>query len=128
MELKTKQQSDQLYSILDAVIEGVNMSMQRQGTGLSFEYSIKAEVPKDKKDKGVSYRFTMKVREMGHGERELQTIPFIKPESMDKFAMEVNVIMAVFTILAEHTVLNWLELGKILNTDSQMQKIALEKK
>jgi hypothetical protein len=47
---------------------------------------------------------------------------------MDKFAMEVNVIMAVFTILAEHTVLNWLELGKILNTDSQMQKIALEKK
>ena len=65
---------------------------------------------------------------MGHGERELQTIPFIKPESMDKFAMEVNVIMAVFTILAEHTVLNWLELGKILNTDSQMQKIALEKK
>jgi len=32
MELKAKQQSNQLYSILDSVIEGVNMSMQRQGT------------------------------------------------------------------------------------------------
>ena len=128
MELKAKQQSNQLYSILDSIIEGVNMSMQRQGTGLSFEYSIKAEMPKDTKEKTVPYKFTLKVREMGHGERELQTIPFLKPESMDKFTMEVNVIMAVFTILAEHTVLNCLELGKILNTYSQMQKIALEKK
>jgi hypothetical protein len=129
MELKAKQQSDQLYSILDAVFEGVNQSMSRQGTGKSFEYRLKAVVPDiPRADGGVPYNFTVIMRELGHGERELQTVPFLKPKDLHKYSMEVNVMMSVMTIFAETTFLNWVELGKILNTDEEMQGIALGKK
>lgn len=129
MELKAKQQSDQLYSILDAVFEGVNMSMNKQGTGMSFEYRLQAVVNNNPRPDGaVPYNFTVIVREMGHGERELQTVPFLKPKDLHKYSMEVNVIMAVMTIFAEQTVLNWVELGKILNKDKELQSVALGKK
>ena len=36
METKTRQQADQLFSIIDAVFNGVNDSQRRMGTGKSF--------------------------------------------------------------------------------------------
>jgi hypothetical protein len=128
-DMKAKQQSDQLYSLLDAVFEGVNQSCAKNGTGLSFEYRLEPQVlKKPRPDKAVPYNFTVKVREMGHGERELQTIPFMKPANLHKYNMEVSIIMSVFTILAEFTFLNWIELGKVLNQDEELQKVALGKK
>ena len=119
--MKAKQQSDQLFSIIDAVFDGVNNSQQRQGSGKMFSYELKPVVDLKDKDALTQYNFTVKLREAGHPERELQTIPFTKPKDYDK---ETQVLMAVLTIVAETTLLHWDELGKLLNVDTELQEVA----
>ena len=122
--MKTKQQSDQLFSIIDAVFDGVNNSQQRQGTGKMLTYELKPTVDLKDKDALTQYNFTVNLREAGHPERELQTIPFTKPKDYDKFKMETQVLMAVLTIITETTLLHWDELGKLLNVDTELQEVA----
>ena len=122
--MKAKQQADQLYSIIDAVFDGVNNSQHKLGTGKMFTYELKPTVDLKDKDALTKYNFTVKLREAGHPERELQTIPFTKPKDYDKFKMETQVLMAVLTIVTETTLLHWDELGKLLNTDAELQEIA----
>tara|TARA_R100001082_G_scaffold35961_2_gene18858 strand:- start:4316 stop:4696 length:381 start_codon:yes stop_codon:yes gene_type:complete len=123
--MKTKQQADQLFSIIDAVFNGVNDAQHRAGTGRSFTYNLTA-IPPISKDKDAlsQYHFTVKMREAAYGETELQTIPFTKPKEFDKFKMEVQVLMAVLTIIAETTFTHWVELGKLLNVDTELQEAA----
>jgi len=122
--MKAKQQSDQLFSIIDAVFDGVNNSQQRLGTGKMFSYELKPIVDLKDKDALTQYNFTVKLREAGHKERELQTIPFTKPKEYDKFKMETQVLMSILTIVTETTLLHWNELGKLLNTDAELQEVA----
>ena len=127
--MKAKAQSDQLYSILDAVFEGVNNSQARIGSGKSFSYELKAVAPtvtlgaKEEAPPTV-YSFTAIIREMGHGERSLQTIQFAKEKGMDKFLMEVTVLMSMLTIFTEGTLLQWDMVGKMMNEDKELQETA----
>tara|TARA_R110002012_G_scaffold241498_1_gene415703 strand:- start:1148 stop:1540 length:393 start_codon:yes stop_codon:yes gene_type:complete len=127
METKTRQQADQLFSIIDAVFNGVNDAQHRAGTGKSFSYDLMA-IPPSKKDKEkdalTQYNFTVKIHEAGYKEIELQTIPFTKPKNYDKYKMEVQVLLAVLTIIAETTFTHWVELGKLLNVDTELQEAA----
>tara|TARA_Y100001973_G_scaffold101453_1_gene164631 strand:+ start:473 stop:859 length:387 start_codon:yes stop_codon:yes gene_type:complete len=125
METKTRQQADQLFSIVDAVINGVNDAQHRAGTGRSFSYNLMI-IPPSKKDKDAStqYNFTIKMREAAYGETELQTIPFTKPDNYDRYKMEVQVLLSVLTIITEITFTHWVELGKMLNVDTELQEAA----
>ena len=127
METKTRQQADQLFSIIDAIFNGVNDAQHREGTGKSFSYDLMA-IPPSKEDKSkdalTQYNFTVKMREAAYGETELQTIPFTKPKNYDKYKMEVQVLLAVLTIITETTFIHWVELGKMLNVDTELQEAA----
>lgn len=116
-----KERVDFLYSIMDQMIGAINANQSKVGSGLSFTYSLKPEV---KKDKSIVYNFSISVREVGHGERVLQTIPYSKPESSDKYNMEFQVMLSVLTIFTESTFIHWNELGKMLNIDSELQNAA----
>ena len=123
--MKTKQQADQLFSIIDAVFNGVNDSQRRMGTGKSFTYNLTAIPPVSKDKEALSqYNFTVKMREAAYGETELQTIPFTKPKNYDKYKMEVQVLLSVLTIITETTFIHWVELGKMLNVDTELQEAA----
>jgi hypothetical protein len=53
--MKAKQQADQLYSIIDAVFDGVNNSQKRQGTGKMFTYELKPIIDLKDKDALAQY-------------------------------------------------------------------------
>ena len=115
-----KERVDFLYSMLDQIMGAVNSKQSKLGTGLSFTYSLKPEL----KDKKTIYNFSISLREVGHGERTLQTIPYTKPDGLDKFNMEFQVLLSVFTIFTESTFIHWNELGKMLNIDDELQNAA----
>ena len=133
--MKGKQLADHSFSLLDAVFEGINNSQRSAGTGKSFSYKLDVSVP-GKKDDGLIdttigapkdqslYSFTVMIREMGHGERQLQTFTFSKPKDLDKHNMESRVILAMFSIFTETCLLQWDELGKMLNVDTELQEVA----
>lgn len=124
--MKGKELENQMYRILDSTFEKVNKTQQVSGSGKSFSYKLEQEVPKiQTKEKTVSiYSFTVMIREMGHGERELQTFRFQKRKSMNNPAMHAHVISVMLAIFVEHALVQWDELGKMLNGDPEMQDIA----
>jgi hypothetical protein len=123
--MKGKQQSEEMYSLLDAIFEGVNMAQRKKGTGMSFTYKLKA-IPdlKGDNDMGTPYSFNIIIRETGHGERDLQEFKFLKPKALDRYTMESKIIMSMLTIFAENAMFQWDQLGKALNIDSELQEAA----
>jgi len=117
-----KKKLQELSDIFDAVINQINAGQLQKGTGLTFYYNLKV----DTHDKDTIYIVSFSLREIGHGERVLQSIPFKKLESLDRYAMEYQVILAVMTILIETALIEWNELGKLLNTDIKLQQAARE--
>lgn len=103
--------------IIDEIFMNVNEQHKNNGTGMFFRYSLGID---DTKDQPV-YILSIILKEMAHGERTLQAIPFQKPEAMDVYTMKYNVFVSVLSILTESTLMQWNELGKMLNTDIKMQ-------
>lgn len=129
--MKGKELSNQMYSLLDATFEGVNTTQGAKGTGKSFSYELTAVVPDSKvvqlnkkPTESTIYSFTVKIREMGHGERELQTFTFQRPKDVDRYNMEAKVIMSMFSIFTEIALLEWDELGRLLNSDLELREAA----
>jgi hypothetical protein len=122
-----REETENLYGILDSVFQAVNAKNKMQGTGLSFSYTIKPRLIKDEEEDKTIYDLTMTIREMGHGERDLQTLSFEKPKDVDRYTMEGQMIMQFFVAVAETSFIHWNELGKMLNSDTDMQKLALGK-
>lgn len=120
-----KEKVEEMFDVLDTVFNDINTKNKKLGTGLQFNYLYNV-LPGDKKlDKPVSYTIDIKLREAGHGERVLQTLVYHKPKSYDLNTMKYQVIVSVITLMFESTMLQWNELGKLLNTDPSLQKAAI---
>jgi len=119
-----KKEVETLRNIMDGIFSSINNSHISKGTGMFFVY--KNEPIKDEKDKTVGWAFTVYLSEPGYPSRALQSIPFNKPNGMDRYQMEFNVLMSALCIFTESTLLQWNELGKMLNTDQELQKSAKE--
>lgn len=117
-----KKELDELHDIFDTVFNGVNESQRIVGSGLSFFYKIRAEVKKDDDGEDISVYFCdISLREMGHGERQLQEFSYVKPKDLDTFKMKYQVILSVMVSMIESGLIHWNELGKALNTDIDLQ-------
>ena len=108
-------------TILKAAI-GINSRNSAQGLNEIYKYS--STPVEDEKFKG--WTFTISIVELGHREREIQVLRFKRPDNIDAFNMEYNVLMAVLSSGVETALLTWNELGKALNTDIIMQETARE--
>lgn len=117
-----KKRTGELFDMLDIIFNSINTSHKNKGTGLSFSYNLDIK----EEDKKSYYTFSVLIKELGHAERVLQAIPYEKPEGMDRFNMEYQVIVGILTIFAESTFLHWDQLGKMLNTDIKFQQTAKE--
>jgi len=118
-----KEQVEQLRSLIDSLFTSVNNAQIHRGTGLMFTY--KSEIVK-KENKNDEWHFTIHVTEPGYPARALQTIPFAKEKSDDRYRTEYQVLLTVLSIMAETSLIQWNELGKLLNTDTELQKKAKE--
>ena len=118
-----KQQVEQLRSLLDSLFTSINNTQIARGTGLMFTY--KNDIIK-KDDDNEEWHFTVYVSEPGYNSRALQTIPFHREKSDDRYRVEYQVLMTVLAIMAETSLLQWNEIGKMLNTDKELQNSAKE--
>ena len=109
-----------LKASLAIIFGGINERRRAQGINEFYKYS--SEPVEEKKFKGWVY--TISIKELGHDERELQTLRFIRPDNIDKYNMEYNVLMAVMSSGIETALTTWNEVGKALNVDPAMQETA----
>lgn len=119
-----KQKAETVRTIIATIFMSVNQNQRQQGTGMTFKYKNKPYKNEDNGEEG--WLFDLILDEAGHGTRTLQSFPFKKTNGMDRYTMEYNVLMSVLAIFAETTLLQWNELGKMLNTDKDLQKAAKE--
>ena len=116
--MKNKVQT--LKAAVAIIFAGINSKNQEQGINATYKYS---STPVEEKEfKG--WVFSIYVTELGHRERMLQTLRFKRPENIDKYNMEYNVLMSVLSSGMETALITWNELGKTLNTDPQLQEKA----
>jgi hypothetical protein len=115
-----KDDRDRMYDLLDGIMNAINKSNQQKGTGKNYFYKMDVE----KKGDDTVYKMDINLKEAGHKERILQSLAYTKPKSLDKYAMEFQVILSLFTIFTESTLFHWDELGKRLNMDLDLQNSA----
>jgi len=111
-----------LKAAVAIIFAGINSRNQEQGINATYKY--KSEPVEEKEFKG--WTFSIYVAELGHRERTLQTLRFKRPDNIDKYNMEYNVLMSVLSSGMETALITWNELGKTLNTDPQLQEKAKE--
>ena len=118
--MKNKVQT--LKAAVAIIFAGINSKNKEEGINATYKY--KSE-PVDEKDfKG--WVFSVSIAQLGHKERMLQTLRFKRPDNIDKYNMEYNVLMSVLSSGMETALLTWNEIGKTLNVDPQLQKKARE--
>jgi hypothetical protein len=100
----------------------INTNNQFIASGLQFKYTSNSIEIEDKKYWSV----ILTVKESGYGEKQLQEFRFGMDNSVDYKSTEYHVLVEVFTQLAQGALITWLELGKILNTDKELQGTAKE--
>jgi len=106
-------------AIIFADINGTNAKK-----GINLTYKYKSEAVEDGKFKG--WMFTVTAVELGHKERDLQVLRFKRPDNIDKYNMEYNVLMSVLSSGMDTALMVWNETGKLLNVDPKMQEAARE--
>ena len=119
-----KKQVEDLRKIIATIFISINESQHKKGTGLMFKY--KNEPIKLPGTDEEGWIFSIILQESGYGERTMQSFPFSKKNGVDRYQMEYNVLMSALIIFTENTFLQWNELGKMLNADKELQKIAKE--
>jgi len=100
----------------------INTNNQFIASGLQFKYTSNSIEHEGKK----YWSFVITVKEPGYGEKQLQEFRFGMDPSVDYKSIEYHVLLEVFTQLAQGSLITWLELGKALNTDAELQKTAKE--
>lgn len=117
-----KENVELILDLFDTVFNDINASNKNKGTGLSFSYKFEI-IPEDKAPSNkVEYKLGIVLREMGHGERTLQEFIYHKPEGHDLHTMKYLVLSSVVTVMFESTMLQWNEIGKMLNTDETLRE------
>ncbi len=119
-----KKKVESVRAILATIFKSINESQRSKGTGLMFKY--KHELYKNDDGEEEGWIFNIMLKEAGYPERTIQSFPFKKVNNMDRYNMEYNVLMSVLMIFTEGTLLQWNEIGKMLNTDKELQKVAKE--
>jgi hypothetical protein len=132
--MKAREEAAILRNLVDALFMNINNSQIRRGTGLMFIHKIEpmeeevkeGEENKEENQEDKGWTFTVTVSEPGYQTRTLQSIPFSRPSSVDRYMFEIQVYSTILTIFAENTVLSWDALGRQLNTDKELQDAAKE--
>jgi hypothetical protein len=132
--MKAREEAAILRNLVDALFMNINNSQIRRGTGLMFIHKIEpmeeevkeGEENKEENQEDKGWTFTVTVSEPGYQTRTLQSIPFSRPNSVDRYMFEIQVYSTILTIFAENTVLSWDALGRQLNTDKELQDAAKE--
>lgn len=109
-----------LKAAVAIIFAGINSRKSEQGINEIYKYS--STLIEHNGFKG--WAFTISIKELGHKERELQVLKFKRPDNIDKFNMEYNVLMTVLSSGLETALMTWNEAGKLLNTDIKLQEIA----
>ena len=93
-------------------------------SGISFSYkSYPVDIAESDKSAGFkAWHFDVTVKELGYGEHTIQQFRFPRPNNIDAKNMEYHVLIEVIAALTQGALLTWFEVGKILNTDKEMQK------
>jgi hypothetical protein len=93
-------------------------------SGLTFTYSsypvepaLMQQVPEF-----AAWYFDIKVKELGYKEVTIQQFRFPRPNNIDAKNMEYHVLIEVIAALTQTSLLTYYEVGKLLNTDKELQK------
>ena len=111
-----------LKAAIAIVFAGINS--KNQDKGINAQYKYKSEPVEEEEFRG--WQFTISVKELGYGERDIQVLSFKRPDNIDRYNMEYNVLMAVLSTCVETSLFTWEHVGKQLNLDKEMQKTALK--
>ena len=99
-----------------------DLDKKHQIHGKQYKYTSAPIEEEDKK----GWEFSIIVKEAAYPDRTIQQWKFLRPDNIDKYNMEYNVLMTVLSALTDTALVTWDEVGKHLNTDFQMQQTALE--
>ena len=93
-------------------------------SGISFAYKSESiEVPATKDTPEFkAWHFDIIVKELGYGEHTIQQFRFPRPNNIDAKNMEYHVLVEVIAAFTETSVFTWLQVGKMMNTDEELQK------
>jgi hypothetical protein len=93
-------------------------------SGLTFAYSsypVEVEATKDL-PAFKAWHFDIKVKELAYKEVIIQQFRFPRPNNIDAKNMEYHVLIEVIAALTQTSLLTYYEVGKLLNTDKELQK------
>ena len=129
-----REQSKILKSAVATIFLSINESNVKQGINRQFKYisvPIKEEVEKvdgkeTKTPKTVGWKFDIVMSELGYPDITIQSFPFQKPANIDKFTMEYHVFLHALSAIIDTGLNTWVELGKKLNLDKELQKEAIQ--
>lgn len=117
-----KEKVTTIKAAIAIIFAGINSRNQERGINQQYKYS---SLPVEEEDfKG--WEFTLSVKELGYPDRDIQVLRFKRPNNIDRYNMEYNVLMAVMSSCIETALLTWEHVGKELNVNKEMQKIALK--
>jgi len=111
-----------LRAAVAIIFAGINSRNQDRGINLTYKY--KNEPVEEEEFRG--WQFIISVKELGYGERDIQVLSFKRPDNIDRYNMEYNVLMAVLSSCVETSLFTWEHVGKQLNLDKEMQQTALK--
>ena len=129
-----REQSKTLKAAVATIFLNINESNTKQGINKQFKYisaPIKEEVKKvdgkeTKTPKTIGWKFDIVMSELGYSDITVQSFPFQKPENIDKFTMEYHVFLHALSAIIDTGLNTWVELGKKLNVDKELQKEAIQ--
>lgn len=117
-----KNKVELLRATMAIIIAGLNTKNSKSGINEIVKYKSESV----ELDNFKGWIFSISIFELGHGERVIQELRFNRPDNIDVYNMEYNVLVSVLSSSMETSILTWNELGKALNTDPQLQEVARE--
>lgn len=118
-------ESKNLRKALATIFESINEKNLKSGINAQYKYKLEyVDLGKESIHK-QAMEISLIMKEMGYPDITLQKFGYIKPNSLDKFTFEYNVIISLLTSLTETSLITYLELGKNLNKDKKFQKEAI---
>ena len=118
-------ESKHLRKAWATIFESINDKNLKSGINAQYKYKLEyVDLGKESIHK-QAMEISLIMKEMGYPDITLQKFGYIKPNSLDKFTFEYNVIISLLTSLTETSLITYLELGKNLNKDKKFQKEAI---
>jgi len=95
-----------------------------QQYGLQFTYkSYPVEVEATDETEGFkAWHVDIMVKEAAYPEVIIQQFRYPRPDGIDAKNMEYHVLVEVIAAFTETSVFTWLQVGKMMNTDEELQK------